>query len=168
MDGTLPGEATYILNKSANEIATYQHLQKGANETLNNDELTPFRNHLAPLWSCFFKCGTVTFLPQTLINTIMPVMSIFSCLWVSMLLHRIGRVDSPKKLSKCNQRVEHTHHQIEVLGHFLLMFQISNMCKDLTRIYQNQTMHMFYFLYTWSTHRNVVCTYINIYTHYCN
>ena len=34
----------------------YQHLQRGANWTLRESELTPFRNHLAPLWRCWSWC----------------------------------------------------------------------------------------------------------------
>ena len=32
----------------------YQHLQRGANWTLRDGELTPFRNHLTPLWRCWY------------------------------------------------------------------------------------------------------------------
>ena len=34
-------------------MGIFQHLQRGANETLSDVELTPFRNHLAPLSRCW-------------------------------------------------------------------------------------------------------------------
>ena len=39
-------------------ISTYLDLQRGANETLTDRELKPFRNHLAPLWRCWYILPT--------------------------------------------------------------------------------------------------------------
>ena len=44
----------FWLNPNLKNIQN-QDFQRGANSTLRDSELTPFRNHLAPLWRCWYN-----------------------------------------------------------------------------------------------------------------
>ena len=44
-----------IIDLFFRNIRMNQHLQRGANLTLRDGEVTPFRSHLAPLWRCWKK-----------------------------------------------------------------------------------------------------------------
>ena len=52
----IPTEGSLIRKDMA---TTYQLLQRAANLTLRDGELTPFRNHLTPLWRCRYLINTV-------------------------------------------------------------------------------------------------------------